>query len=107
MTFLVSALVLAAAMAAYLAILATWTVVHDSTIPIAGRIIKVVGAWLLPIGMAVMILRSAEELAPETLPAKHHLLMPVRWLLRTSPQRPNNLADDNNEFVGSGRHDGD
>jgi hypothetical protein len=93
-------------MAAYLAVLATWTVVHDSATPVAGRIIKVLGAWLLPIGVAAMILRSAEELAPETLPAKH-FLVPVRWLMHTSPQRPNNLADDNNEFVGSGRHDGD
>jgi hypothetical protein len=93
-------------MAAYLAVLATWTVVHDSSTPVAGRIIKGVGAWLLPVGVAVMILRSAEELAPETLPAKH-LLVPIRWLMRTSPQRPNNLADDNNEFVGSGRHNDD
>ncbi len=106
MSFLVLALVVVAALAVYLAILATWTLVHDPTITAVGRVARVMGAWLLPVGVAVSILRSASEFAPESLPSRQ-LLLPVRWLLRTSTQRPNPLADDHDNFVGSGRHDGD
>jgi hypothetical protein len=105
LSFLLIALALVAALATYLAILATWTAVHDPTINSVGRVVRIVGAWLLPVGVAVSILRSAAELAPESLPSKH-LLSPVRWLLRAS-ERPNDLADDHDNYAGSGRQDGD
>jgi hypothetical protein len=107
-TLLVSALIAVAALACYLAILATWAIVHDPTISLIGRIVRILGAWLLPVAAAVSILRSAAELAPESLPSRR-LLLPVGWLLRISPRRPNNLADEtDNSMIGSpGRHDSD
>jgi len=106
MTFIVLALSLVAALTAYLAILATWAATHDPTLPVAGRAIRIVAAWLLPIAGAVSILRAAAELAPESLPPQT-LLRPLRWLLHVSPRRPNTLADETDvgAYGNPGRHE--
>jgi hypothetical protein len=99
MTFLVVALLLVTALAVYLALL-------DSTLPVGGRAMRIVAAWLLPIGGAVSILRASAELAPESLPPRA-LLRPLHWLLHVAPRRPNTLADeaDVGAYGSPGRHD--
>jgi hypothetical protein len=108
MSFIVFALLVVAFLAVYLGLLATWTVAHDQAIPVAGRVARILAAWLLPIGAAVAILRASAELAPECLPSRR-FLWPVRWLMHVAPSRPNTLADEAGVGVyGSpGRHDGD
>jgi hypothetical protein len=105
---MLSALILLGVLAFYLSALATWAVVRDPTIDRAGRIARIVVAWLFPIAPAVAILRSAAELAPDSLPPGG-FLWPVVWLLRISPRAPNNLADETDDSLsgGSGRNDGD
>ena len=106
MAFLVVALVVVATLALYLAILATWAVAHDPTLPKAGRISRILASWLLPIGAAVSILRSVAELAPASMPAKR-FLAPVQWLLHVPPRRPNTLADESDSagYGNPGRHE--
>jgi hypothetical protein len=108
MTFIIVALSIVAVLAVYLAILATWTVAHDLTLPVAGRALRIVAAWLIPIGGAVSILRASAELAPESLPPLA-LLQPLRWLLHVSPSRPNSLADeaDVGAYGSPARHEGE
>jgi tellurite resistance protein TehA-like permease len=65
--------------AAYLALLATWSLSHDETLTRSGRVARVVPAWLVPIIGPMFLLRSAAELAPESLPAPA-FTWPVRWL---------------------------
>ena len=108
MTFIVLALMVIALLAAYLALLATWTVVRDQALPVAGRVIRILAAWVLPIGAAIAILRTSAELAPECLPPRR-FLWPVHWLMHVAPRRPNTLADeaDVGAYGSPGRHDGD
>ena len=75
------------AVALYLAVLATWSVAHDSTLGRTGRIARLVILWLGPIAAPIVILRAAAEFAPESLPAPA-LLWPVRWLLTVRPRPP-------------------
>ena len=75
----------AIALAVYLGLLATWSVVHDPTLPRTGRIVRLVLAWLAPIAGPVVILRAASEFAPGSLPSSS-LMWPARWLLKVRPR---------------------
>ena len=78
-------IVLVAALAFYLAMLATWSLARDTTLTRTGRITRILLAWLVPIAAPVAILRGAAELVPQTLPSPA-LLWPVRWLLSDRPR---------------------
>ena len=78
-------IVVVAALAFYLAVLATWSLAHDPTLERTGRITRLLLVWLVPIAAPVAILRAAAELVPHTLP-RPALLWPVRWLLKDRPR---------------------
>jgi len=71
-------------LALYFAVLATLSVTHDQTLTRAGRITRLMLVWLAPIAAPVAILRSAAELAPQSLPWLA-LLWPARWFLKDRP----------------------
>lgn len=98
MTFLIAALIAVAVLAVYLAALATWTLRRDLTLNTYGRVARTILAWIIPVGMAVAVLRSSAELSPDSLPPER-FLKPVRWLIQVPARRPNNLAD---EVAGEG-----
>jgi len=72
-----------AVIAFYLALLATWSLAHDETVSGAIRVARVVLVWFLPLIGPMFTLRSAAEVAPESLPATM-FTWPVRWLWAAS-----------------------
>jgi hypothetical protein len=106
MTALFVGLFAVAAAAVYLAGLATWTTLRDPTIQPLNRVVRILGAWIVPGAVALAILRSASELAPESLPSSGWM-RPVAWLLKVRPRRTNDLADERDDVGGggTGRHD--
>jgi len=75
---------LAALLAIYAAALASWSIAHDPTLPVAGRIARYAAVWLLPFFGAAWVLRSAADLAPDSLPPLRALrpLIPLFYISR-------------------------
>jgi hypothetical protein len=91
-TVLLTVLVLAAIYAFYASLLASWSVVRDSTLTAVPRIGRLVLVWLVPLVGAMSTLRAAAELNPESLPPKRSL-GPLMPLLYVRAVRANPLAD--------------
>ena len=106
MTLLGGVLLVLAVIAVCLAMLATWALLRDPTINTAGRIARIVMAWLLPIGGPLSLLRSISELSAESLPPRG-LLRPFAWLLFVTPRVPNALAAEDDYPSGSTQRDND
>jgi hypothetical protein len=106
MAFLVGLLLVLTIIAVYLAMLATWALLRDTTIDTTGKIARIVLAWLLPIGGPVILLRSVSELSPESMPPRA-LIAPFSWLLFVAPRKPNALAaeDEAPDAYGHRGHD--
>ena len=79
MHFAADIVVVVGVIAVYLALLATWSLSRDETLTRSGRVARVVLAWLVPVIGPMFLLKSAAELAPESLPASA-FIWPVRWL---------------------------
>ena len=92
-TFLEGLLLALAAIAVYLALLATWALWRDPTLDGVGRIARIVMAWVFPIGGPVVLLRTVSEVAPESMPPRA-LVGPFAWLLYVAPSKPNPIPDD-------------
>lgn len=106
MRFLAGLLLVLVVIAVYLAMLATWALLRDPTISTAGRVARILMAWLLPIGGPVSILRSIAELSPESMPPRA-LTAPFSWLWFVSPRAPNALADEDDHPGGPGSREYD
>lgn len=102
---LLSLLLTLAVVAVYLAALATWAILRDPTIDSAGRVARIIAAWILPIGAPVMTLRSIGEFCPDALPPQRWW-RPFRFLLVADGWKANPLPDDYPEG-GGGQRDGD
>jgi hypothetical protein len=105
MHFAVAISVGVSVIAAYLALLATWSLSHDETLTRSGRVARVVLAWLVPIIGPMFLLRSAAELAPESLPAPA-FTWPVRWLWASGRPVRGDTGPDDSGFIALGYADG-
>lgn len=106
MTFFGGLLLVLVVIAVYLAMLATWALLRDPTINTAGRVARILVAWVLPLGGPASALRSVAELSPESMPPRV-LLAPFSWLLFVPPRKPNMLAadDEATDATGYRNHD--
>jgi hypothetical protein len=101
-TFALIILLLAVAVAIYAAALASWSLARDSTLTRVGRACRYVAVWGLPFIGAGWVLRSAADLAPESLPP-HGLLRLLVPLFYISRVQYNALADRNDlKALGGG-----
>jgi len=83
---------LAASLAIYAAALASWSIAHDTTLAFPGRMARYFIVWLVPFLGAGWVLRSAADLAPDSLPPLRALrpLVPLFYISRV---QYNALAD--------------
>ena len=81
---LMVAALLAASLAIYAAALASWSIAHDTTLTFPGRVARYFAVWLLPFVGAGWVLRSAADLAPDSLPPPRVLrpLVPLFYISR-------------------------
>ncbi len=75
----------------YAAILSTWTLTRDETLTLAGKLVRMLLAWLLPLAGSVYVLRSAADVSPSSLPPRPFLI-PLRPLMYVGPRPRSDLA---------------
>ena len=70
----------------YASAVATGCIFRDDTISFTGKSLRVLGVWLFPLVGAMLVLRSAAELSPASLPDRQWL-SPLRLLIYVKPRR--------------------
>jgi hypothetical protein len=83
---------LIAAYYAYAAVLASVCLLHDETLLLLGRLVRLVGVWLFPFIGALFVLRSTAEVSPQSLPARPWSI-PLVPLLRVNPNTGDAFPD--------------
>lgn len=93
---------LAALLAIYAAALASWSIAHDTTLTFQGRMTRYFIVWIVPFLGAGWVLRSAADLAPDSLPPLRALrpLVPLFYISRVQY----NALADRHDLAAYGMH---
>ena len=103
MRALLVVVVLVSIVAVYAAALATVSLIRDDTLTIPGKLLRLLGVWLIPLLGALFVLRAAYDLCPGSLPARKWL-MPLKPILYVSARRSTGLEAEMDMFQSAEQH---